>query len=67
MGRLLTNSEFSTLNPAYDADVSLTLRQPLLNGFGTDVNRAARNRSLVGVDRADFVLQSRVLDICPAD
>ncbi|MEZ5276437.1 MAG: TolC family protein [Opitutaceae bacterium] len=63
MGRVLTNSEFSTLNPAYDADVSLTLRQPLLNGFGTDVNRAARNRSLVGVDRADFVLQSRVLDI----
>ena len=63
MRRLLTNSEFSTLNPAYDADVSLTVRQPLLSGFGTEVNRASRNRSLVGVDRADYVLHSRVLDV----
>lgn len=61
--KLLTNSEFSTLNPAYDADVSVSVRQPLLGGFGTDVNRASRNRALVGVDRADFVLQGRVLDV----
>lgn len=61
--KLLTNSEFSTLNPAYDADVSLSMRQPLLQGFGTDVNRATRNRALVGVDRADFVLQGQILDV----
>lgn len=61
--KLLTNSEFSTLNPAYDADVSVSVRQPLMGGFGTDVNRASRNRALVGVDRADFVLQGRVLDV----
>ncbi len=63
MDRLLTNSEFSTLNPAYDADVSLSVRQPLLDGFGTDVNRATRERSLVGVDRADYVMQANVLEI----
>jgi outer membrane protein TolC len=63
MDRLLTNSEFSTLNPAYDADVSLSVRQPLLDGFGTEVNRATRERSLVGVDRADFELQANVLEI----
>jgi len=63
LDRLLTNSEFSTLNPAYDADVSLSVRQPLLDGFGTDVNRATRERSLVGVERADFELQVSVLEI----
>lgn len=63
MDRLLTNSEFSTLNPAYDADLSLSVRQPLLDGFGTDVNRATRERSLVGVDRADYVMQANVLEI----
>lgn len=61
--KLLTNSEFSTLNPAYDADVSVSVRQPLMGGFGTDVNRASRNRALVGVDRADYVLQGQILDV----
>jgi outer membrane protein TolC len=61
--RLLTNSEFFDPNSAYDADVSVSVRQPLLDGFGTDVNRASRNRALVGVDRADYVLQGRVLDV----
>jgi outer membrane protein TolC len=32
--RLETNSTFSTVNPAYDADGNVRLRQPLLKGFG---------------------------------
>ena len=63
LNRLLTNSEFSTLNPAYDADVTVSVRQPLLDGFGIGFNRATRTRSLVGVDRADYTLQSNVLEI----
>ncbi len=35
-----TNSEFFFLNPSYNADLALTLRQPLLDGFGTLFNRA---------------------------
>ncbi len=32
--RTETNSEFSTVNPQYDANGRLSLRQPLLRGFG---------------------------------
>ena len=35
-----TNSDFFFLNPSYNADLALTLRQPLLDGFGTLFNRA---------------------------
>lgn len=35
-----TNSTFYFLNPSYNADLALTLRQPLLDGFGTLYNRA---------------------------
>lgn len=34
-----TNSQFYFINPAYDSSLGLTLTQPLLRGFGTDVNR----------------------------
>ncbi len=32
--KLETNSSFASLSPEYDADAALTIRQPLLNGFG---------------------------------
>jgi len=35
-----TNSEFFFLNPNYNTDLTLTIRQPLLDGFGTLYNRA---------------------------
>ncbi len=35
-----TNSTFFFLNPRWDASLNLTLTQPLLNGFGTTVNRS---------------------------
>jgi outer membrane protein TolC len=35
-----TNSTFFFLNPRWDASLNLTLTQPLLNGFGTIVNRS---------------------------
>ena len=35
-----TNSQFFFLNPRWDANLNLTLTQPLLNGFGTVANRA---------------------------
>lgn len=35
-----TNNRFSTLNPSFSTDVTLTVRQSLLKGFGTTVNRA---------------------------
>ena len=35
-----TNSTFFFLNPRWDAELNLTLTQPLLNGFGTTVTRS---------------------------
>ena len=35
-----TNSEFFFLNPRWDANLNLTLTQPLLNGFGTIATRS---------------------------
>jgi outer membrane protein len=35
-----TNSTFFFLNPRWDANLNLTLTQPLLNGFGTNTTRA---------------------------
>jgi len=35
-----TNSTFFFLNPRWDASLRLALTQPLLNGFGTTVNRS---------------------------
>ena len=49
--RSSTNSSFYYLNPSYGSGFSLSLTQPLLRGFGTDVNRqgievARRNRDI---------------------
>lgn len=49
--RSATNSSFYFLNPSYNSGFTLGLSQPLLRGFGTDVNRAGievarRNRDI---------------------
>ncbi len=51
----------SSLNPAYNSDVSLSVRQPLLRGFGTAVNRAAIERAKLGVSIANLDLKDSVL------
>jgi len=38
--RFGSNAPIYDVNPAYNADLALTLRQPLLDGFGTLFNRA---------------------------
>jgi len=38
--RFGSNAPIYTVNPSYSADLSLTLRQPLLEGFGTLYNRS---------------------------
>ncbi|WP_138223119.1 TolC family protein [Nibricoccus aquaticus] len=51
----------SSLNPVFNSDVSLSVRQPLLRGFGTTVNRAAINRAKLGVSIANLDLKDSVL------
>lgn len=50
-------------NPAYDSDVSLSVRQPLLKGAGTRVNRAAIERARLGVSIANLDFKSSVLQV----
>lgn len=51
------------LNPAYNADLTLSVRQPLLAGAGTAVNRANLRRAELGLDRANLTYRAGVLDV----
>ncbi|AOS45241.1 outer membrane channel protein [Lacunisphaera limnophila] len=51
------------LNPAYAADLTLSVRQSLLNGAGLAINRAGIERAEIGFARANLEYKARVLDI----
>lgn len=61
--RAKTNSRNSLLNPAYDSDLSVSVSQPLLKGFGSDINRASILRARLGLERAGLDFKSAVLDL----
>jgi outer membrane protein TolC len=67
MDRNEDNSEFRTLNPSYDSDLVLEIVQPLLGGFGVNVNRAELNRTLNNreIAEAEFelLLESELLSV----
>ena len=62
VGRTSTNPALAT-NPAYDADITLSVRQSLLQGAGLAVNRAGIERAEIGLQRAHLDYRARVLDI----
>jgi len=51
------------LNPAYDADLTLSVRQNLLSGFGTAVNQASLNRARIGFDIANLNFKAQALNV----
>lgn len=61
--RNATNNTFATLNPAYNADVSLSVKQPLLKNFGSTVNKAAIDRAEIGVTIAELNYKGSVLQL----
>ncbi|HUG09940.1 MAG TPA: TolC family protein [Opitutaceae bacterium] len=63
LARSGSNSTFSLLNPAYSADATLSVTQPLLKGFGSKVTLAGVQRSRIGIDRANHDYRARVLDV----
>lgn len=63
LARSETNNAYSTLNPAYNSDLSLSVKQPLLNGAGPAVNNAAIRRAEIGVTRADLAYQAALLQV----
>lgn len=50
-------------NPAYNSDVALIVRQPLLRGAGTAYNRSFIQRARLGVDIARLNFKSDVLQV----
>lgn len=63
INRRTTNSAFALLNPDYASDVGLTVRQPLLRGFGETVNLAPIARARAGVRASRFAVRREVLDL----
>lgn len=63
LARSATNNTFATLNPAYNADLSLSVSQPLLKGAGSTVNRAAIKRAEIGVNIANLNYKGQVLQV----
>jgi len=58
-----TDSEYATLNPAYDADLTVNVAQPLLRGGGLAANRATLRVRELGVAHADQVMRRRLMDV----
>jgi outer membrane protein len=66
LARSETNSQLATLNPAYDAEVSVNIWQPLLRGAGRTVATADRERARLGRELADLELDAVVMDVVEA-
>jgi outer membrane protein TolC len=50
-------------NPVYNSDLTLSITQPLLQGFGVSINRAAIERARLGVTRANYDFKAVVLGV----
>ena len=63
LGRNKSIPPSSFVDPVYNSDVSLTVKQPLLKNFGTRVNRAQIERAKLGVAIANLDFKSSVLTV----
>jgi len=63
MTRRSNNNSFSLLNPAYTADLSLSISQPLLRGAGSRVALAPIRRAEIGTQISALNTTSRILQV----
>jgi len=63
LGRNSSNSAYNNFNPAFNSGVSLSVSQPLLKNGGRSVARAAVDRSVIGVARANLDFKAQVLNV----
>lgn len=61
--RAESDSEYATLNPSFDADMGVDIRQPLLKGGGQAVNTLGVKLGEIAVARADLDLQAQAYDL----
>lgn len=58
-----TPSGPGSLNPAYDSDIGIVIRQPLLRGAGSTINNSAIERARLGTERARADFTARVFTV----
>lgn len=63
LDRSATNPAVTALNPAYSADLTLSVRQSLLRGLGSAVNRASLHRAEIGLQRANLDFKTQALTV----
>lgn len=63
LDRSATNPSIATLNPAYNADLTLSVRQNLLSGSSTEVNKANLHRAEIGLARANLDFKADALSV----
>ncbi|MBI3886708.1 MAG: TolC family protein, partial [Opitutae bacterium] len=63
LDRTRSDPALTALNPAYNADVTVAVRQQLLRGLSPAVNRANLDRARLAFTRANLDFKSRALDI----
>ena len=63
LDRSASNPAVLALNPAYNADVTLSVRQSLLRGLGSEVNKAGIHRAEIGLLRANLDFKAQALDV----
>lgn len=63
LGRSEQTGGAALTNLYFGSDLALSVRQPLLAGAGFKVNRAARDRARISVERSDINYEGRALDI----
>jgi len=61
--RFNSDPAVDTLNPAYTSDVTLSIRQPLLKGFGSNITTLPIQRATVGLEIAEYDYEDRALEI----
>ena len=64
--RFNSDPVIDALNPAYTSDVTLSIRQPLLKGFGTRLNSQVIRRAELGAGIASNNYEGRALDVIQA-
>jgi outer membrane protein TolC len=63
LNRRFSNSTNSTINPSYNASTTLSIRQPLLSGYGPAVAKARKRLSLLSLEQSKYDFQATVLRI----
>jgi outer membrane protein TolC len=62
-GRSASNSAYNNFNPSFNGGVTLSVSQPLLKNGGRRVARAAIDKSVIGVARANLDFKAQVLNV----